>query len=421
MRITLLVYFLISSLVSNSQKGTYLEDLKSLQSVIQKTPSYRVQIKGDKLEQYKTLYDNLASDTVADPNSYRYYYNLVQLLFPIRDNHLGFYQIPNFDHFKTKETIDSFVATKEFRDYPTVDINFDSLKNELTKKPADSIEGIYHYDKYYTVGVYRSGNNEYLGVILESEVNLWSKGQIAIHLYENTPQIYKAIYGHPLTKNFIFQPVEKYQNQSLVNSYFYGAYSQDIYSKRLQSDDHVNIQRGGSKFELKNINENVQYLLVKTFQADNITSQTSKSFYDSIKNNLKTPHLILDLRNNEGGAEKEMAKYFQLLKSYVESGHLYVLHNNGTMSQAEIFILKLKELKNVTTLGQTTRGMLTYGSNYGKRVRLPSGRFEIYPTDMLSWKLALLEYEDFGLKPDVFLEIDKDWIKQVLEVIATNY
>jgi hypothetical protein len=71
MRITLLVYFLISSLVSNSQKGTYLEDLKSLQSVIQKTPSYKTQIKGDKLDQYKKLYDHLASDSITDANSFK--------------------------------------------------------------------------------------------------------------------------------------------------------------------------------------------------------------------------------------------------------------------------------------------------------------------------------------------------------------
>ena len=104
------------------------------------------------------------------------------------------------------------------------------------------------------------------------------------------------------------------------------------------------------------------------------------------------------------------------MKKYVNRGHLYVLLNNGTLSQAEIFTLKLKKFKNVTTLGQTTKGMLTYGSNYGKRERLPSGRVEIYPTDMND-NARLLQYEDYGINPDMILRDDSNWIEQVIEII----
>jgi Periplasmic protease len=95
---------------------------------------------------------------------------------------------------------------------------------------------------------------------------------------------------------------------------------------------------------------------------------------------------------------------------------LYVLLNNGTLSQAEIFTLKLKQLNNVTTLGSTTKGMLAYGSNYGKRERLPSGKLEIHPTDMNSGR-ALLQYEDYGINPDITLSDNRDWIEQVVERI----
>ena len=111
-----------------------------------------------------------------------------------------------------------------------------------------------------------------------------------------------------------------------------------------------------------------------------------------------------------------MKKYLSLLKKYVNHGQLYILLNNGTLSQSEIFTLKLKKLKNTTTLGQTTKGMLTYGSNYGKRERLPSGFFEIYPTDMKGKKNLLL-YENFGIKPDIFLKNDSNWIIQVTDII----
>lgn len=416
MRIFTITVFIFLTLVLNAQTNTYLADLTALNSIIEKTPSFKAQIKKGKLSHYNDLFKRLASDTPSNPNNYNYFHNLAQLLFPLRDNHLGFYQLPNYDHFKTKESTDSFVTRKEFLDYPTFIINIDSLKDKLSSKPANLIEGIYHYDKLYTVGLFKNGLNEYIGVILDSDVKLWVKGQIAIHLYEYGPNLYKAIYGHPLTKHFILQPVEKFQNQLLVNSYFYGSNSQIGYSKQVSKVDYVNLPKSSSKFVLRNINDDIQYLLTQSFQANNTTLQTSQQFFDSIKNSLRASHLILDLRNNEGGAKKEMTRYYKLLKQYVQNGHLYVLLNNGTLSQAEIFTLKLIKLKNVTIIGQTTKGMLTYGSNYGKRVKLPSGRFEIHPTDMKGRKKHM-QYEDYGINPTIILRDNTNWIEQVVEII----
>lgn len=416
MRIILISVFCSLTAVLNAQTNTYLADLAALKSILQKTPSYKAQIKGDKQSRYNSLYDRLILDTTNNPSTFQYFFNLSQLLFPLRDNHLGFYQLPNYANFKTKESIDSFTKTKEFLDYPAIKINIDSLKEVLAIKPDSSMEGIYHYGKFYSVGLFKSSDKEYIGVIVNSEVNLWQKGMVAIHLYEYSPNLFKAIYGHPLFKNFILQTNEKYRNQSLVNSYFYGSYSQDIYSKQLQQNDYINIPKNISKFELRNINDNVQYLLIRSFQRNKTTMQESKKFYDSIKNTLTASNLLLDLRNNEGGARKETKKYFTLLKKYTKKGHLYILLNNETLSQAEIFTLRLKKLKNVTTIGQSTKGMLTYGSNYGRRQKLPSGKFEIYPTDMKGNK-KLLQYENYGIIPDISLNQNSDWIGQVIKII----
>lgn len=416
MRIVLVVVFYLFAIASNGQINTYLEDLAALKFVLQKTPSYKSQIKGDKQALFNSLYERLASDTTSNPHSFKYFYNLSQLIFPLKDNHLGFYQIAAYDNFKNKERIDSFIGTKEFLDYPTFHINIDSLKKVLAKRPADSVEGIYNYGRFYSVGLFKRVDKEYVGVIIDSDVNLWRKGQVAIHLYEYAPNLFKAIYGHPLSKNFILQTNEKYRNQSLVNSYFYSSYSLDIYSKQHRTVDYVNLSKNSSKFELKSINGDIQYLLLRSFQRHSITTQQSKNFCDSIKNVLTAKNLILDLRNNEGGATKERRKYLRLLKKFTRNGNLYVLLNNGTLSQAEIFTLQLKKLKNVTTVGQTTKGMLAYGSNYGKRERLPSGRFEIYPTDMKG-NAKLLQYEDYGINPDIILRDDKDWIEQTVEII----
>lgn len=416
MKIFLISIISLFTIAANGQINSYLTDLKALKDVIEAIPSFKVQIRGEKRLAYNDLYKRLASDSVHKLNSYTYFYNLAQLLFPIRDNHLGFYQLPDYSHFRTKESIDSFVASKEFLDYPTSSVNIDSLRINLESKPIESIEGIYHYDTFYRVGLYSSGPMEYSGVVLDSDTSLWRTGQIAIHLYAYAPGLYKAVYGHPLSKNFLLQTHEKYQHGALVNSYFYGSYSQRVYSKELQLYDHVNLPKGRSRFELKNLNNQVQYILIQSFQANKATQRESLRFYDSIENALTAPALIVDLRNNEGGARKEMKKYYRLLKKYVRKGQVYILMNNSTISQAEIFTLKLLKLKRVTTAGQNTKGMLTYGSNYGKRIRLPSGRFEIYPTDMND-NAKLLPYEDHGIRPDIELSADRNWIEQLVEII----
>lgn len=420
MRTAFGLFFFFLTIISEGQTSLYRADLAALRSVLQKTPSYKTQIKGERLSSYNALYSRLTADTAANPDSYQYFYNLAQLLFPIRDNHLAFYQLPDYNNFKSKTSIDSFVVTKEFYDYPYLPIDIDSLKKELNKKPGDSVEGIYHYDRFYSVGLFKTSEKEYVGVVVDSDINLWKRGQIAIHLYEYGPHLFKALYGHPLFKNFSLQSNEKYRNQSLVNSYFYGSYSQTIYSKQLIEVDHVNLPKNISKFQLKNYNDDIQYLRIQTFQRTNVTTKASMIFYDSIKNALRAPNLIVDLRNNEGGAKKEARKYFSLLKKYSRKGRLYILLNNQSLSQAEIFTVQLKQLKNVTTVGQTTKGMLSYGSNYGKRERLPSGLFEIYLTDMKG-KASLLKYEDHGISPDIFLNDQSDWVEQVVGIIKKKY
>jgi hypothetical protein len=416
MRIILALALLGVPVIVLAQTGSYQADLAGLRSILEKTASYRSQIQGEQLGAFNKLYNEMAADTPGIADHYKYFYNLSRLFFPLRDNHLAFYQLPDRNHFRDKESIEKYVATKEFAEYPRLNIDTDSLKTLLSKKPAESVEGIYHYHRFYSVGLFKSKENEYIGVVVDSEVNLWPKGHIAIHLYEFRPGFYKAIYGHPLTKAFTLQPIEKYINQSLVNSYFHESFSQKVYSKQLRAVDHVNLPQNVPLFQLKNINKNVQYLLIRSFQANSYVMKQSDIFYDSIKNSLSAAHLILDLRNHEGGAGKESNRYYKLLEKYTEKGKLYVLVNNETLSQSEILILQLKRLKNIVIVGQTTKGMLAYGSNYGRRQRLPGGQYEVYPTDMTG-NANLLQYEDVGIRPDIFLDADSDWIDQLLTII----
>ena len=388
-------------IVKAQTKNTYVADIISLHNILQKTPSYKDQIKGQSLTAYNELFTRLKSDSTYSISDYKYFYNLAQLFFPIQDNHLGFYQTDKFP----KES-----------EYPKFDGNIDSLKSVLETKVLDSIEGIYFYGDSYSVGLYQSNPKEYIGVVLNSKTTIWKNGQIAVHLYETLPNCFKAIYAHPKYKNLLLYQIEKYSHHSLVNSYFYSSLSESIYTKIIRTTDYINLPKNIYSFHFKNISSDIQYLHIKHFSADKIAMQQSQSFYDSIKGSLTAPNLILDLRNNDGGANKVSKKFLKLIKGFVETGQVFVLVNNGTLSQGEIFTLQLKHLKNVKVLGQTTKGMLVYGSNYGKREKLSSQAFQVYITDMNGNK-KLVPYENYGINPDITLLDNKDWIEQVVEVI----
>jgi hypothetical protein len=393
----------IFSLSAKTQTGnSYVSDLSSLRIILEKTPSYKDQVRGESLASYNQLYEKLKTDSLHNISDFKYFYNLAQLFFPIQDNHLGFYQIAK-------------IPTES--EYPRFEGNVDSLQTALARMPLDSVEGIYLFGDNYNVGLFEQKPKEYIGVVLESKTPIWKKGQIAIHLYETKPNYFKAIYGNPKFKYFQLYQVEKYINHSLVNSNFYVSLSESVYSKVINKEDHVNLPKNGKHFQLETISPEIQYLRIRHFLADRNSIQKSDEFYKSIKNLVNAPNLILDLRNNQGGAKKVSKKFLNLLKHYEKNGQIYVLVNNGTMSQGEIFVLQLKELNNVKVFGQTTRGTLVYGSNYGKREKLPSQAFEVYITDMKGDK-RLVKYENYGVTPDIILNDSNDWIEQVMKIIG---
>ena len=124
------------------------------------------------------------------------------------------------------------------------------------------------------------------------------------------------------------------------------------------------------------------------------------------------------MRNNGGGGYKTSRQFITFLKNF--QGKVYIIQNGSTVSNAEQFIITLKEKEHIKTLGETTKGTITYGSNYGKTLTLPSNRFLFYPTDMRGLKKELA-FESIGIKPDITLNPFKDdWISLTIKYIKKN-
>lgn len=406
-RVSILGFLLfIHALMVHSQtdEGSYPNDLQALKSILEKTPSYRTQIRGNKKDVYSALFDSLAQVESVGTDEIGKFRNLVRLFYPIMDNHLGFYQLPSNDrkvHF------------------PRFQGNLDSLIRNLDEKPLHGIEGVYTYGEHLRIGIFQSGESSYTGVVLDSDSDVWETGEFIAFLDRHGPNMFRAVYFHPKFKNLIYFPIEKYLNYALANSVFYFSDCDCVFTKAGQVDNYVNLPKDREDFVFKSLQPGIKYLGIAHFSADRQKMIDSKAFLETVKDSIAGSTLILDLRNNQGGAQKVSKQYTHILKKHAKKSSIYVLINNGTMSQGEIFTLQLRGLRNVHILGQNSHGALAYGSNYGKRQKLPSGAFEVYATDMYGHGgRKLLPYENVGLAPDSSLSPSEDWIEQTIRLIG---
>lgn len=378
---TFLLLFGVTLHVSKviAQENQNQTDLEVLYAAIQKTPSYKKLLKGDKT--YQLLHEDVKLK-IVDADEKQTFKQLSRLISAINDNHLGFYRTPD----TTLKPV-----------FISLPLNTDSLKNQLQQKDINALEGIY-YASNHQFGLFANGDNTYQMVSL-------TNGVLMAEVFHTPYNGYDLLLysGKPVPYNLI-------KNARLVNGTLLGTPFTKFKEKKFSILD-----KGSKNYEYKNLNDQIGYLRLSSFSSSNTNIKKSEEFHATILGKLTTESLIVDLRGNTGGGYKTSGKFLNLLKKY--KGQIFVLQNSATVSNAEQFILELKPLKNVTTLGEQTKGMITFGSNYGNKIVLPSGRFTFYPTDM-NGSAKELAYESKGIDPDVALDIFKsDWITQTLEYI----
>jgi hypothetical protein len=392
-----------------AQNNDYQKDLDFLYQTLQKTPSYKDQIRGDKAVAYIKLYEKLKMQIIP-ASSLDTFYTLSKLLWPIKDMHLGFHQTYdssiNFKMLQDHQFIKKYRASAAFKNHPRVNINLDSLETELKNTAADSVEGIYLVGEIGKIGIYRTSRKDSLvGVVLSSTLQTWEKGQLFSTFIQTASNSFRAVYCDLTTKAFVYSENDKFK-QGRFHHYSLRKLNYISYSEFWSNKPYL----------FKRLEPDLHYLYLGNFNSSTENLKTAGDFYNSIKDSLNAPYLIVDLRGNSGGWTKCSDQFFSLIKKYSKAGKVYVLINGYVLSDGERFTLQLKSLNNVKVFGETTAGQIAYGSNYGKAPTLPSGRFKIYPTDMKDG--SFLQYEERGVEPDVYLNNQSDWIEQLKQIIA---
>ncbi len=367
-------------------------DLLFMNENIEKIPSY----KKNKAAYEKAL--SIALEKAEKSTSFFECFELLnELVIPLNDWHIGIIgQAPDSLNSNTVK-------------YPMYQGDLDRLTQVLQKKPFEEVEGIYHTKQGFSFGItYVETEKAYQGVVLRSPTSNWKTGEI----------IYKFI---PLPGNYLKVIGGQYPGKRLISYYERinnGVILRAGYQKDTLSPIYTRSPYPDATYLLKELSPDIDYLKVGSFSSYNPTLGEAEDFYESLEGKLNKKHLILDLRDNGGGGDRNSDILLKLLKTYLGKNNLYVITNARTGSNAEQFTLKLRKYDAVTTFGDKTKGALAYEIKPDDYFTLPSTNFILILTSKELKKF--LPYETKGVVPDHFLEYKENWITQIEAFIKEN-
>jgi hypothetical protein len=247
-------------------------------------------------------------------------------------------------------------------------------------------------------------SDSYHVIVLESESDIWEIGEVIYTLipYGNN---YLLAIGGSLTSKRLISYSERIENGIFLTMQFQKNPSIPNYSVSLYPN---------STYLRKELTPKITYLKVGSFSSWNPTLSESEKFYHSLEGTLTKTNIILDLRDNGGGGDRNSNALLTIIKKYLKHNNVYILVNQRTASNAEQFAYKLSQFKNCRILGNRTSGTAAY-EIVNSTFPLPCKNFLVVLTSKKHSKY--LAIESTGINPDIRLLIEKNWIVQVKNYI----
>lgn len=401
-----LLSILITNAYAQNQDCSCKNDLTFLDSKIRKTPAYKMNRKS-----YDSSYLDALKAVVSITSIFDCHLLLNELLISLNDNHSKVYSIhpgATDEVIENPEKLNEFKKSYFFNAYMKPNINLDSLEAVLSSKPKMDIEGIYKRKNYMTIGVYSNKDqNNYKAIILDSESDIWQAGEIIYTLVPFGNNYLLNIGGSIASKRLIAY-TERVENGFF---YFMG------FQKDITQTNYAMKTRSENIYYREALSDHVTYLKIGSFSSWNPTLSEAEKFYKSLEGTLNKKNLILDLRNNGGGGDRNSDILYAILKDYAKNNKVYVLINHRTVSNAEQFANRLSKLENIQLFGTRTNGTLAYELKDGNH-NLPCGNFMVALTSKKHSEY--LEFESKGIEPQLTFDLDTDWIIQLNNYISKN-
>ena len=405
--IVLCLLFTNFSFSQDDSNSIFLKDLDFVYSSLKNSTSYKTQksTHNDVETKYIELRTSVTNQALTPIAQYIKLYELVDQVNDLHNEISGNIESFTYDDLVNPEIFEKLKKNRDYNIFPRSKLDLDSLETELSKRKFDDQEGIYHYQKYFKIAIVKQGNR-LEGIVLNSKIPSWERGETILYLLPKGNNSFRIITGQFIDKQLI----------STTDYFSNGAFLAMSWKKDTAVEAFSIASFPKEKFVFKNLESKINYIKIGSFYSSNDGIKEGTEFYNSIPKLQKGDNLIVDLRNNSGGGDKVSDMFYKLLKKH--KGQIFILMNFATTSNAEQFIIKLKEKHDVTLLGQRTKGIATYGHNYSDDQAVPSGNFRIYFSDMKDNWRRYLPYELIGVNPNLDLLSDRDWIVQTIDIIS---
>lgn len=281
-------------------------------------PAFETDITKDNIDEYDNLKKQVYNESLQITNKVACFKLLLLYVEYFRDNHstirMNFPQINE----NNQDDITEFLSSEIYQATEIYQLSEEDKK----EYPISEIRGIYQSESgVYTIAVLPSKTNfrDYVGVVIDSKSKLWKKGQVKLELKTK--------------KNGEFEAFVYLNNHSIKHSsrypFYNGVLGSNWFKTNLKSKKNYAVNLDDT-FDFHLINDSTTYLRLPTFDAGYTTVFDSiYALADPIIR--KTPYLLIDVRNNDGGSYTNVEPLVDytytnpIIKDYME---LYATEGN---------------------------------------------------------------------------------------------
>ena len=472
-----ILIFLMTTKFAQSQDCNCQKDFEFVVNYYEENlPGFMDNVNDNNIEDYnkfkKTLF-NLSKNYCNDENLC--YKTLLVYVEFFKDNHSSIYTNNSIrvDERKKKE-VKQFLNSNLF-------INREIIENinSNTTNPIQEIENIYQTkDADYTVSIVKNKNEfrDYVGVIIDSKTPLWKKGQVKFELKkvkENTYDMFTYMRDHSLrysknvklikgilndnwynvnleekksynidvaNRELTFKEIDEEINYMYIPTFdgnwyskiskFYEKHNATIIAKPYLIID-VRNNGGGSDACVSPI---LDYIYTNPFQSDQVdvyatkenirkslewlermkkdTANFSEEFLVSFEEEITTMKSV----PNKTFIPRSTGEMITMDSVLSNPKKVVIITNKQCASSCETLLFWAMESDKTIIVGENSGGYVGYGEISG--VETPNFNFELGCT--MTRYTYQRKYEAEGIPPKHYLNNDKDWIEQALEILKNN-